>query len=588
MAIVWQNTFDGADNVNITIANSASFGDPVASVAGIITYADSWAAHGTGSARIGATWETDGGEFQVDTEPGVDWSLRVYLLIPAGGWMVSGATVTGVVPLWNLDDDIADWEILGQDVSAHAGALAGQPIRIEIAKVGSTATARVWWTDPDSAGAHDHQVQVTASGWGALTRFAIQGGGFNTPPSHLDEMAVGEGEWIGPVATPIDETGEADGGLVLYGEAGGYPSWTGSALGGGQALGPAEGWLELYGEAGGWPGHIGAAHGELVLHGEAAGSAATGSGADGPLELYGQADGLAGASVATGAPGEDMWLGPRGLLHRLQERGEWERTPDLGVEQHVSLYGTVTASRARSAPRSTALSWDRMTPVDADALEEITLVPARADTTIAVVDPDAAQRNLLTAEQSRGRPGPGAAPVAVEHLYSLTGSGSLTVGLVAGVRHTVVQDAVSGTSVGWLHPYYGARGWPVMPGWPVYMTAALTDSALATAGRLWLTFHDHTGAVISSAAGLQGDGQCQADAPPGAATVSPHLIVAEDAPGLRLLGEARLAYAPQEPGTRPLGNGCPVYAVTGFADAPALPHRSTTLALQEVRTLAYR
>lgn len=598
MAIVWSNSFDGEHFLTVTPANSAGTGDPLDGVSGPVVYlSDDWVAHGTSCLRMG-TSGTDG-SIDIFVDPMASWSVRLYCRIPAGGWqLVNTNSSGGDRSLAQLDEDLDTYTLIGQDVAAQAANLIGQPIRIEITKVGSSATARVWWTDPDSTGAHDLQATANASGWGNLLALYISGGGYSTPPPLVDELAIAEGEWIGPVQQPIDETGAALGELVLYGEADGYPSWAGTAEaemvlygqadGRAQGLTPAEGWIELYGEADGQVGHIGSALGEIVLWGEAAGAAATGDGAEGWIELYGTADGFAGASVATGAPVVDMWLGPLGLLHRLAERGQWERTPDLGVESHVSLYGTVTTSRARRAPRSTTLSWDRLERVDADALEEITLVPARSDPTIAVVDPDAAGGNLLTPEQSRGRPGPGGVPVAVEHLYQVTGPGTMTVGLVDGVRYAVVDGAASGTSVQWLHPYYGLRGWPVMPGWPVYMSVALADNALANAGRLWLTFHDHTGAVIASAAGLQGDGQCQADAPAGAATVSPHLIVGEDAPGLRLLGEARLSYAPQPADARPLGNGCPVYSVVSLSDTPALPWRSTTLTLQEVRTHAYR
>lgn len=590
MAIIWENNFDGTDFTSITVANSSAHGDPVASVGGVATYSAVWAAHGTASALLGSGDGSDEGTLQIDGGSGTDWSVRWYCLIPATGWqMVSSANT-----LTLLDSDLAEWEILGQDVSAHAAQLADRPLRIETSKVGGTVTVRVWWTNPDSPGPHDLQVQDTTTETDLYLH--VQGGGFGTPPSYVDEIAIGQGEWIGPVATPIDETGAAHGELVVFGEADGYSSWVGAALGElvvyGQADGrpqgltPAEGYLVLWGQADGWPGHTGAAHGELVVFGEADGTPAQGDGATGELVLYGHADGFAGASVATGHPVEDMWLGPLGLMHRMRERGQWERTPDLGVSSHVSLHGTVTTSRARRAPRTTTLAWDRLERVDADALEEITLVPARSDGTVAVVDPDAAQGNLLTPEQSRGRPGPGSAPVSVQDLYQVTGPGSMTVGLVNGVRYAVTNNAATGTGVRWLHPYYGVRGWPVMPGWPVYMAAALTG--LAAIGRMWLTFYDYAGAVLGSSAGLVGDGQCQADAPPGAATVSPHLILAEGAPGLRLLGEARLSYAPQPDDARPLGNGCPIYSVTSFSDTPALPWRSTTLTLQEVRTHAYR
>ena len=598
MAIVWQNTFDGEHFLAVTPANSGGTGDALDSVSGPVVYlSNDWVAHGTSCLRMGTS--VTQGDVDIFVTAMANWSVRLYCLIPSGGWQLVNTNASGGdQELAQFDADLDTYTLLGQDVSAQAGNLIGRPLRIEVTKVGGTATARVWWTDIDSTSTHDLQATATATGWGNLLALYISGGGYSTPPPLVDELVIAQGEWIGPVVQPVDETGPAEGFLELYGEADGYPSWTGSADGEmvlygeadgrAQGLTPAEGWIELYGEADGSAGYIGAALGEIVLYGETGGSVSTGGPAEGTIELYGEADGFAGASVATGPPVVDMWLGPLGLLHRMQERGDWERTPELGVESHVSLYGTVTTSRARRAPRSTTLSWDRLERVDADALEEIALVPARSDPTVAVIDPDAAGGNLLTPEQSRGRPGPGGAPVAVEHLYRSIGPGALTVGLIDGVRHACVDSAGPGTTVHWLHPYYGVRGWPVMPGWPVYMVAALAGGALASIGRVWLTFYDSAGVALGSAAGLAGDGQCQADAPAGAATVAPHLIISEAAPGLRLLGEARLSYAPQPEDARPLGNGCPVYSVTAFSDTPHLPWRSTTLSLQEVRTHAYR
>lgn len=551
--IVWQNTFDGPNGLGITPTNSANYGDPVDWTSGNISYATSWSAHGTGSVRLGDASGADRGELQVDVGRS-DWSLRVYLRVPSGSWASMRADSIDAAL---IDSDQTTYQLIGQDVTQHAGSLVDRTIRVEISRVGATATARVWWASPDSTGAHDLQVQASAATWGALETLTVEGGGFDLPSSFLDELAIGTGEWLGPVITGPDETGAAEGDLVLYGEADGRAG----------GLAPAEG--------------------ELVLYGEADGTASQAGPAEGDLVLYGEADGTAGASVATGTPVRDMWIGSLGLLHRVRQRGEWERTPELGVEQHVSLHGSVTVSRARSASRTVSLAWSRLPCAEADALEEIVLVPARTDATIAVVDPDAA--NVLTPEQSRGRPGPGLPPTAVEELYSLSGPGRLTVGLASGIRYATVDSAEPGTTVRWLHPYYGSRGWPVMPGWPVYMSAALQGGALPTLGRVWLTFYDHAGAPIGSSAGLEGTGLCEADAPEGAVTVSPSLRVSEAAPGLRLLGAARLSYAPQQDdGQQPLGRGCPAYAVAGYTDTPLLPWRSVSLDLQEVRASAYR
>jgi len=284
---------------------------------------------------------------------------------------------------------------------------------------------------------------------------------------------------------------------------------------------------------------------------------------------------------------DSMWLGPVGLLREMREQGDWERTPALGAERHVALSGQVTSSRSRRSPRTTSLAWGRLLPEDADALEELALVPARGDGTVCVIDPDAASGNLLTAEQSRGRPQAGMVPGAVEDLYSLLGAGAISAGTQAGVRFACTNNIQAGADVRWLHPYYGARGWPVMPGWSVYLTTTTAALTMPAVSRLWLTFRDHAGATISSAAGESGSGAVEADAPPGAVTVTPHMIATAPLAGLRVIGEARMTYGPARPG-RPLGNGCPVYTITGFSDTPSLPYRSVALTLEEVRAHASR
>lgn len=289
--------------------------------------------------------------------------------------------------------------------------------------------------------------------------------------------------------------------------------------------------------------------------------------------------------AATGTPVRDMWLGPLGLMHRMAERGAWERTPALGTELHTSLHGQVTASRSRWAVRTTSLSWDRLERRDADALVEMSTVHARADATINVIDPDAT--NLLGPEQSRGRPVLGELPAAVSDLYLYAGAGQVTVGLVSGVRYACTQDAAAGDVLTWMHPYYGARGWPVLPGWPVYLRGATAATAIG-AGQLQLDWRNWAGTIISSTTGTLGSGEVDADAPADAATVTPRLIVGQPLSSLWLVGQALLSYQPPAPGVWPLGNGCPVYAVTGVTDTPHLPYRSVRLNLQEVRALAVR
>ncbi|WP_435109385.1 hypothetical protein [Nocardiopsis synnemataformans] len=554
MAIIWQNTFDGLPGIGINVSNSSGYGDPISAVSGSVDYSLTWTAHGRASARLGtadgAGADNGEGGLTITVPPTSPWSLRLYLYRSTETIGYCYGYLGGTY-LWQFDPEYAIYEIGGQDVTEHSANLSDRPIRIEAAATsdGTSFSMRVWWTDPHSTGAPDWSSAVIPDAV-PLDTLDLLAGGFGYPPAYVDEVVIAEGEWIGPIPQPPSATGAAEGRLIIRGIADGWAS----------GYAPAVGRLAIRGSADGWPAQQGPG--------------------DGRLAIRGSADGMAGPTVATAPPVEDMWLGPLGLLHRMDERGAWERIPALGVSTHVSLHGQVTASRPRWAPRSTSLTWDRLTPADADALTELALVGARADSTIAVIDPDAT--NLLTAEQSRGRPLAGAAPAATEDLYRVDGAGAIVVGLVAGVRHACTQDVQAGDDLTWLHPYYGTRGWPIMPGWPVYLRADTTG------GRLWLTFRDWTGAVISSAAGLPGSGMCEADAPAGAVTVTPHLVFTSPLSGLHLIGEASLSYAPPEEGARPLGNGAPVYAAIGLADTPALPHRTLSLQLQEVRALAIR
>lgn len=199
MAVVWSNSFDGPDGAAITVATSADHGDALSSVAGPAFYSDAWSATGAASASLGNS-ETATIEVQLPEPETGGWSLRAYLLIPAGGYTTCG--IFAPLGLWSLDDEFDEYLLGSEDVSAHAGHLVGQPIRVEISVVSGTATFRVWWVDPYSDGTPDHEHAESAFGWETLDRLQVNGGGFGTPPVHVDELALAEGEWIGPVPDP--------------------------------------------------------------------------------------------------------------------------------------------------------------------------------------------------------------------------------------------------------------------------------------------------------------------------------------------------------------------------------------------------
>ena len=544
------NRLDGPDGGNVTVANTANWGTAAASAVGPPTYSTEWSAWGS-SARLTGTSSTTRTMSWALRPNRAQYSARWYFRVPPGGRHLMFASGTQMLMVSPQDNGFG-W--IGGTLNAVATQLLDRTVRAELLRVDYTTTLRLWWIDPHSTGAPDFQQSVTSSDHPIASNLRFEGAGGGNPGSFVDAVEIRQGGWIGP---PLVHTGAAIGAIRIRAVADGRR--------GGEH--PAEG--------------------RIVIRGEADGRMLLPTAAEGRIVIRGEADGIAGPSTASGGVVDSMWIGPLGLLHEVAERGQWERTPALGVERHVALSGRVTSSRARWAPRTTSLAWDRLLPADADALEEMALVPARGDGTLAVIDPDAAGGNLLTAEQSRGRPQAGMMPGAVEDLYGLAGAGAITVGLSAGVRHACTNNVQANADIRWLHPYYGTRGWPVMPGWSVYLSGQTTGAAVPASARMWLTFRDHNGAVLSSAAGDPGTGVVEADAPAGAVTVAPHMITTTALSGLRIIGEARLTYAPQD-ADRPLGNGCPVYTLTDYRDTPALPYRSVALTLEEVRAHAPR
>lgn len=191
--ILWQNSFNGPNGQQITPQNSAAYGDPVAYAVQPAVYSTAWAAHGTASALLG-----DGGEAGSVLYEGPErytWSVRLYALVPAEAWVYLNWDGP---QLFNLDGypGSESYQILGLDVGEHAAHLIGQPVRIEIRKTAGSAAARVWWTDPDSSGPPDWGGSVDASGWEDMTHLNLYGG-YADPAVHVDEMAVGDGGWIG-------------------------------------------------------------------------------------------------------------------------------------------------------------------------------------------------------------------------------------------------------------------------------------------------------------------------------------------------------------------------------------------------------
>jgi hypothetical protein len=262
-------------HVAATAANSTSYGSAL-EINEIVAYSPDWAAAGPSSARYGTVNGTTGGTTYSVVPSAASWSLRTYAYLPAAGRQFVYGGASGAPVLWDIDPDGGTYRIAGQDVTAHAAHLVGQPWRAEVAVTGGTATWRVWWTDPHSVGPPDWTHSRSAAGWGALTEVSVNGGGYGTPPSYADEIAVGQGEWIGP-AVPV--TGTATGGLVVSGTADGHKTGTGTATGAlavaggveGGAASAARGRLAVSGTVSGGGIRYGTAEGVLVADDPAAG-----------------------------------------------------------------------------------------------------------------------------------------------------------------------------------------------------------------------------------------------------------------------------------------------------------------------------
>lgn len=551
MAVVWSNTFDGPNGDPVTVANSANYGDALSNWWETVTYQASWAAEGPASIQLGGPGVGEWSGVEVTGVGGTEVALRMYLnlqddidiaLRPDSGDSVAltlrsdgsldypgGSDPAGTIPTILRLEVIADgggWALrVFDDITSNDYLLSRNGAH-------SATGPWEWWVE-------DY------SGDGVL----------------IDEVALADdAEWIGPALPRREGTAMA---VVIVGGA-----VAGEAD---QAEHSAFGAVAMAGAASGRKSTTGAAvPAQVVLTGVA-------SGQPGPATPL---------PPAQGTPVRDMWIGPLGSMRRIRRGADTDRKPDLGSNEFVSLQGRVTTSRARWVPRRVSWSWDQLEPEDRDWLAEAAMVARTVDTTIEVIDP--AARNLLTREQSRGRPLSGVVgDAALEELYALHGDGSLTVAVAGGQYYGAVTGAAQGASVVWLHPYHGDLGWPVLPGWPVYFgLQGLGAGSIYDIASLELAFHNRAGAMVGRGAAPAGAGLVSADVPDEAVTASPRAILTE-ASGLRVIGAASLTYAPP-PATIALGDGCPTVAVTDYAEEPVLPWYSVDLDVVEVVASAVR
>jgi hypothetical protein len=272
----------------VTVANSAAHGDALSSVAGIVRYSTEWSAAGAASVLIGADESTSSAGVDLGVPSQAAWSLRAYVYAPPLGYQQCYADwASGLA--WNLDPEFGVFEIGEQDVSAHAAALTDVPLRIEVAVTGGTAEFRVWWTDPHSTGPPDWSHSGPDTGWGPTTYVQFVGNG--TTPAYLDEVALAQGEWIGPAIIH----GTTEGTLALSGTVSGYKRALGAVEGDlaagsvfeGAPRASALGRLSLSGEVSGHRTGAGEVAGGLVLSGTVSGHKIVYGTVEGSLALSG-------------------------------------------------------------------------------------------------------------------------------------------------------------------------------------------------------------------------------------------------------------------------------------------------------------
>lgn len=213
--VVWQNTFDGVPGANITPANSASWGDPIDSIrtgsANGVRYGDI-SYLGRSSMQLGTPDASNHGDVWVYYPTVNNYSLSFYLYLPEGGWFrfrdqnnlaeLYIATASGSF-------------VAGQAFSeANVAQLFDRWVRIEAVVNSTELAARIWWTDPNSTGEPDYQVTTPRAG-GTVGGLFAQGG--STQNVYMDQVRVGEGEWLGP--WPTHQTLTASASLPLAGSA---------------------------------------------------------------------------------------------------------------------------------------------------------------------------------------------------------------------------------------------------------------------------------------------------------------------------------------------------------------------------------
>lgn len=216
MAVVWQNTFDGPVGNNLTPINSANYGDPIldnqrnGNPADAVRYGNR-AYMGNSSMQLGLQDGSGHGDTWVYSPSVNAYSLSFYLYLADGGWF-RFRDANNVSELYFAT---ASQSVVVNDLFNQESEMFDRWVRVEFIVSSSELGCRIWWNDPDSTGTPDYEYIIARAG-GTVGDLLCQGGaGANV---YVDQVQIGEGEWIGPWPNE-DRTTTATGAAVVSGLA---------------------------------------------------------------------------------------------------------------------------------------------------------------------------------------------------------------------------------------------------------------------------------------------------------------------------------------------------------------------------------
>lgn len=197
MAVVWQNSFDGAPGTNITVSNSANYGDAIDGLRNnpppsAVRYGDR-AALGASSMQLGTADGSAHGDVWLFYPSSNEYSLSFYLLLQADSWFrIRDANTVVEFYLSSTSQEY----VLGNQVfpTDFADPFIGSWTRVEISTIAARTEYRFYWTDP-YAGQEPDFVYDHGRDGGIVNGIFTQGGGST---AYIDNVRIGEGEWLGP------------------------------------------------------------------------------------------------------------------------------------------------------------------------------------------------------------------------------------------------------------------------------------------------------------------------------------------------------------------------------------------------------